>query len=347
MLRPLLSLANGGGARRGCTSYTIGGVDAIALLLILWALHRESPRLGEAAVLGLAVALLARECVGGAATLPSAERRVPLLHDPRALVAAAASRSSNSSSVAGTGVVAEGGGFRAGGVSAPGDGDGGWEGMSLLGAGVDVVKVVGRGKSGFDRFYVRVTEAVSQSQRVGGRVETEGVVFFWQGGRWRWWWCRCSYHRLCCCCCCLLAMFLVSSFLASFRLDERRGGRGAAENITPKGVVRVDTIASHTQSGRALCPFSSPPRLMPPFCMRSPAASVPVNRMCQQSFRYGFRLQQAGVAGATAPTRRREWVAWRRLTEFVALRYRAPLATVQVVSCATGFQAYALNHVSS
>ncbi|CAN0424369.1 unnamed protein product, partial [Ectocarpus fasciculatus] len=63
MLRPLLSLANGEGMRRGRTSYTIGGVDAIALLLILWALHRESPRLGEAAVLGLAVALLARECV--------------------------------------------------------------------------------------------------------------------------------------------------------------------------------------------------------------------------------------------------------------------------------------------
>ncbi|CBN79393.1 conserved unknown protein [Ectocarpus siliculosus] len=173
VLQPLLSLANGG-ARPGRTSYTIGGVDAIALLLILWALHRESPRLGETAMLGLAVALLARECVGGAATLPSANRRVPLLHDPRALVAAAAAAvgaaASRSSNVAGTGVVAEGEGFQGGGVSGPRDGDGGWEGVSLLGGEVEVVRVVGRGKSGFDRFCVRVVEVASQSQRQAGVV---------------------------------------------------------------------------------------------------------------------------------------------------------------------------------
>lgn len=138
-------------------------MDAIALLLILWALHRESPRLGETAILGLAVALLARECVGGAATLPSADRRVPLLHDPRALVAAVASRSS---SVVGAGVVREARGSR-GGVSGPRDGGVGWEEVSLLGAAVEVVKVVGRGESGFDRFCVRVEKAASQSQRVG------------------------------------------------------------------------------------------------------------------------------------------------------------------------------------
>ncbi|CAN0148017.1 unnamed protein product, partial [Ectocarpus sp. 12 AP-2014] len=165
VLQPLLSLANGG-SRPGRTSYTIGGVDAIALLLILWALQRESPRLGETAILGLAVALLARECVGGAATLPSASRRVPLVHDPRALVAAAAA-ASRSSNVAGTGGVAEGEGFQGGGVSGTRNGDGGWEGVSLLGGEVEVVRVVGRGKSGFDRFCVRVVEVASQSQRAG------------------------------------------------------------------------------------------------------------------------------------------------------------------------------------
>lgn len=170
LLHAILFLVNGGGGNGGAgagvgagadrrpfgtrTSYEIGGPHAIALLLTLWALHRESPRLGESALLALAIALLARECVGGPATLPSSQYRVPLLHNPRALVAAASNNSGSSGG--GAAAVAEPVGF----VGRDGEADeGGMDGVRLVGAVVEVVEVVGRGKSGFDRFYIRVLEA--------------------------------------------------------------------------------------------------------------------------------------------------------------------------------------------
>lgn len=200
------SLGDGGRLARLCagrTSYEIGGPLAIALVLALWALLRESPRLGHSALLVLAAVLLAREWVGGSVTLPSARTRVPLVHDPRALVAAAENTATVSpiggsgieaaaSSGEGIGAVVEaGGGTRAGvNTGGPGNGncacrveggltgrivdlDGGeaggdWKGVSLVGAALDVVEVVGRGKSGFDRFCVRVVDA-SRKVGVAGR----------------------------------------------------------------------------------------------------------------------------------------------------------------------------------
>ena len=179
LLHAILFLVNGGGGNSGGgadrrpfgsrTSYEIGGSHAIALLLTLWALHRECPRLGESALLALAAALLAREFVGGPATLPSSRYRVPLLHDPGALVAAASKNGGRSSSGddggcggdsvgAGGSLAAVAGTARL--VGRDGEaGVGGLDGVSLVGAAVEVVEVVGRGKSGFDRFCIRVMEA--------------------------------------------------------------------------------------------------------------------------------------------------------------------------------------------
>jgi len=176
----------GGGAKPfgKRTSYEIAGSHAIALALTLWALHRESPLLGEYALLVLAVVLLAREWVGGAATLPSAALRVPLLHDPRALVAAKSRGSRNleglaTAAAATTTKPEDGSRGLAGGVVVGGSGDGGGggaaaavgdglEGVSLVGAVADVVEVAGRGKSGFDRFCIRV--ATEASPKVGGFI---------------------------------------------------------------------------------------------------------------------------------------------------------------------------------
>lgn len=66
-------------------SYQISGRHAIALALSLWAVFRKSAAVGGAVLWAIAIALGAREWIGGPVTLPSARHRVPLLHDASAL----------------------------------------------------------------------------------------------------------------------------------------------------------------------------------------------------------------------------------------------------------------------
>lgn len=133
--------------------YEIRGLHAVVLFLALWALHRGSSSLGEAALLALALVFVTKELIGSSAvTLPSATLRVPLLHDPGVVVHAAAVWSSNKAGVSA--------------VDGNGDGTvGSLRGVdSLVGTRVKIVEVVGTGQSGFDRFCIKVqsTQTVSE-----------------------------------------------------------------------------------------------------------------------------------------------------------------------------------------
>lgn len=151
----------------GTTSYDIGGLHAIALLLSLWALYRRNPCAGECALWAAVVALASREWIGGPATLPSASLRVPLLHDPCAVRAEEMRRkrcSGGEHGGRGAGGGLEGSARGIGGVAGVGGGVGGGEmAVCLLGASVEIVEVVRSGPSGFDRLCVkvRVAELVS------------------------------------------------------------------------------------------------------------------------------------------------------------------------------------------
>ena len=144
----------------GNTFYEVRGLHAVALLLVLWALHRQSARAGEAAILALAVALFIREWTGGAATPPTAKLRAPLLHDAGAGRAAGGVMDGGASA----GFEDEGRGGMTAGSRVGGDG----VGVSLDGARVkivNIVEVIGTGQSGFDRFCIKLqaTEKVGET----------------------------------------------------------------------------------------------------------------------------------------------------------------------------------------
>lgn len=136
--------------------YEIRGLHAVVLFLALWALHRESASLGEAALLALALVFFAKEWVGSLlVTLPSAKLCVPLLHDPGVVVQAAALWSSNKI-----------------GVSADDENGNGTVGSlrgvdSLVGTRVKIVEVVGTGQSGFDRFCIKIQSTQTVSEWLG------------------------------------------------------------------------------------------------------------------------------------------------------------------------------------
>lgn len=134
----------------GTTSYDIRGLHAIALLLSLWVLYRGNPCAGECALWAVIVALASREWVGGPATMPSASLRVPLLHDPSVVCAEERRRNGNGDGVRSVGKPGGAAGVL-GGVGGMGEVT-----ASLLGATVEIVDVVNKGPSGFDRLWVKV-----------------------------------------------------------------------------------------------------------------------------------------------------------------------------------------------
>lgn len=155
--------------------------------MTLWALHRHSALAGESALWALAVAVAAREWVGGPVTLPSAKSRVPLLHDPQDALPGGQQRrrrqrrGKREGGERGVGVGLGGGEGRGQGGQAyesrarerrGAGGMGGAERVSLVGARVEIVQVevVGRVQSGFDRFFIKVQAA----PRVGGRGKGRG-----------------------------------------------------------------------------------------------------------------------------------------------------------------------------
>ena len=114
--------------------------------------------MGEAAILALAVALFVREWTGGAATPPSAKLRAPLLHDTGEI--RAEGEVVNDAAVAG--FKDEGRGDITAGSQVGGRDD---VGVSLNGARVKIVEVIGTGQSGFDRFCIKLqaTENVGET----------------------------------------------------------------------------------------------------------------------------------------------------------------------------------------
>lgn len=146
--------------RGGRTSFDIGGLHAIALLLTLWALHRKSSAAGESAVWALIVILAAREWIGGPVTLPSSKFEVPLLHDPSAVRCA---RDGQRGLGVGFGARKQEGGSC---ITEEVPGDEG-KGVTLVGAKVEILDMVGRGRSGFDRFCIRVRASPTVRAIVG------------------------------------------------------------------------------------------------------------------------------------------------------------------------------------
>lgn len=87
----VLGTSKGGWGEEFCgqssTYYQVGGRQAIALVLSVWALFRKSATAGAAALWAVALALAAREWTGSEpVTVRSASRRVPLVHDPSVLL---------------------------------------------------------------------------------------------------------------------------------------------------------------------------------------------------------------------------------------------------------------------
>ncbi|CAM9437959.1 unnamed protein product, partial [Discosporangium mesarthrocarpum] len=153
---------DGGAGRPGKTPYTIsGGALACACLALLMLLHHDAD-IAVAVLWALTLALVAREWVGSPVTCLEARSKVPLLH--------------HTSSVWATGEGPTKGGR--GGLDGcmDGSGEGGlWRNLSagagggnlqelggvsragrLWGARLDILEVVGKGQSGFDRFCISV-----------------------------------------------------------------------------------------------------------------------------------------------------------------------------------------------
>lgn len=191
----------------GRTSYVIGGRHAIALVVALWGLLRRNVAACSAALWALALALAAREWVGASVTIPSSNRRVPLLHDYSVLLGLRKPGVSAPEKAVGTAVGTAGGGA-ARGARDPGDGSGGvparghgvWppgaggdgergaagmgtfrgsprvdeaavrrlSGVRLEGSRVEITEVVGNAQGGFTRFCVKVRVQVRKDGAWGG-----------------------------------------------------------------------------------------------------------------------------------------------------------------------------------
>lgn len=164
-------------------------------MLSLWALLRKSAAAGAAALWAVAIALAAREWVGGSVTLASAKIRVPLLHDP-ALVHSGAVEvrvvDGRAEEVSAAGELPRGGKTAASRAGGSGRDEGAYDGGSgrkravggegggavpgsLVGAKVEIVEVTGSGQSGFDRLCIKVQVSTAVGT-VGIAIELSIVV---------------------------------------------------------------------------------------------------------------------------------------------------------------------------